>query len=571
MKKTISLFILFLLVFSFGEAKKIVVPPDSDQLRTKAEYYFLQAITLRNKGELAEAFDLYRYAISLDSSLIGAHFDLSAFFTRINPSEAVSSMEKAANLDPSNYWTNLLLGRYYEQFNQPTKAVDVYKRMKEEYPFKGDIKAALADLYSGMDSLKQAIEVFDELEQIYGANEAISLEKFKLFVRMNQQDSAFSEMQELIKRAPLNVRYRIVMGDLYLDLNRNEEALACYREAEKIEPSNAYLLISLSRYYQKIGENDQAKKLVENALVNNDLDVETKLKILSNYLVQWYEKTGDVEPAYQLFATLLEQHPQEVELYSLYANFLNSQKKTDEAIEQLEVAVALEPTNVELWFGLIGGLMQLEKYESVLLATEQALQYFPQSPEIYFYRGGAYFQLKQMELSLEAYQTGLEYVPQNNPGLLSSFYGIIGDVYYQMEQMDNCFQAYDKALQYNPNNIMVLNNYAYFLSVLNQDLNKAERMSGKTIELEPDNVTYLDTYAWIYFKMGEMKLAKFYIERAIKNGGDKDNTVVEHYGDILFSDGEVEKALEQWKKAEEMGSESKVLKEKIKTKTYIQE
>ena len=46
---------------------------------------------------------------------------------------------------------------------------------------------------------------------------------------------------------------------------------------------------------------------------------------------------------------------------------------------------------------------------------------------------------------------------------------------------------------------------------------------------------------------------------------------MEHYGDILFMNGEAEKAVEQWKKAKEMGKVSKVLDQKIAEQKYIEE
>jgi Tfp pilus assembly protein PilF len=72
-------------------------------------------------------------------------------------------------------------------------------------------------------------------------------------------------------------------------------------------------------------------------------------------------------------------------------------------------------------------------------------------------------------------------------------------------------------LKYNPDNIPVLNNYAYYLSLEQTDLDKAEEMSYRTIKAEPNNATYLDTYAWILFQLGQYNDALFYIRQAIDN------------------------------------------------------
>jgi tetratricopeptide (TPR) repeat protein len=183
----------------------------------------------------------------------------------------------------------------------------------------------------------------------------------------------------------------------------------------------------------------------------------------------------------------------------------------------------------------------------------------------------AHYQEGRYQEALDAYGKGLAVIPPENASLKSDFYGQTGDIYYQMGQLDKTFEAYDEALKYNENNVVVLNNYAYFLSLSNKDLEKAERMSAITIKQEPDNSTYLDTYAWIFFKQGNYTLAKFYMESALEKDKTKSPELTDHYGDILYMSGEKEKAVEQWEKAKEMGKEDDALNRKIKEKKYIGE
>ena len=185
--------------------------------------------------------------------------------------------------------------------------------------------------------------------------------------------------------------------------------------------------------------------------------------------------------------------------------------------------------------------------------------------------GVAYFQQDKFQEALDTYRAGLEVIPENNLGLKSDFYGQIGDIYYQMKNLPETYKAYDEGLKYNDKNVVILNNYAYFLSLEKKDLKKAERMSAQTVNLEPNNATYLDTYAWIFFVQGNYTLAKIYIESALANDTTQSAELVDHYGDILYMKGEKDKALEQWKKAKELGKESKVLERKIAEGVYIEE
>ena len=68
-----------------------------------------------------------------------------------------------------------------------------------------------------------------------------------------------------------------------------------------------------------------------------------------------------------------------------------------------------------------------------------------------------------------------------------------------------------------------------------------------------------------------MRAARLYIHEAIKNDKDSSDVVLEHCGDIYYMTGDVDGALTYWKKALEMGSESKTLKQKIEKKKYIAE
>ena len=153
---------------------------------------------------------------------------------------------------------------------------------------------------------------------------------------------------------------------------------------------------------------------------------------------------------------------------------------------------------------------------------------------------------------------------------------------HEQNQNEKAYAAYDSALVYKDNNLGALNNYAYFLSLENKDLDKAQEMSYKTVQAEPDNVTYLDTYAWILFLKGKYAEAKIYMDKIVayydkepQTDKEKENResinggVLEHAGDIYFHCEEPDKALEYWKKASQLDGASDLLEQKIKQKKYI--
>ena len=135
--------------------------------------------------------------------------------------------------------------------------------------------------------------------------------------------------------------------------------------------------------------------------------------------------------------------------------------------------------------------------------------------------------------------------------------------------MEEAYVAYDSALVYEPDKIDVLNNYSYFLSIENRELQKALEMSHKTITAEPDNQTYLDTYAWILFKLKRYEEAKAYAEKIISLDEEISPVVLHHIGDIFAKCGDIESAVIYWQRALDAGDEeTELLKKKIKKRKY---
>ena len=139
-----------------------------------------------------------------------------------------------------------------------------------------------------------------------------------------------------------------------------------------------------------------------------------------------------------------------------------------------------------------------------------------------------------------------------------------------MTMTQEAYVAYDSCLQWKPDNISCLNNYAYFLSEEDKDLDKAERMSKKTIDEEPENPTYLDTYAWILFKQQHYEEAQKYIDKVLELSPSPDATLLEHAGDIYSKTGNTKEAVAFWKKALEGKSKNaKLIRKKIKQRKYL--
>lgn len=115
-----------------------------------------------------------------------------------------------------------------------------------------------------------------------------------------------------------------------------------------------------------------------------------------------------------------------------------------------------------------------------------------------------------------------------------------GDMNYELGNAREAYRCYDAALEIDPDCTAVLNNYAYYLSEEGRFLRKALKMSRRTIELEPDNPTFLDTCGWILHLLGRSEEAKPLFKHAMIYGGKDSAVVLEHYSEVLGALGETE-------------------------------
>ena len=120
---------------------------------------------------------------------------------------------------------------------------------------------------------------------------------------------------------------------------------------------------------------------------------------------------------------------------------------------------------------------------------------------------------------------------KNDKAMAVEIYEMLGDALYSLDRKAEAFEAYEKCLKLDPDKISCLNNYAYYIAEEGGDIERAAEMSLKTVKAEPNNATYLDTYAWILFRQHRYEEAKIYIDLALKNlNKELDNSVIIEHG-----------------------------------------
>lgn len=540
----------------------------------KYDYFFLEAMRLKEKKDYASAFGLLQHCLDIHPNAASALYEVSQYymFLRQVP-QGQEALEKAVANAPDNYWYSQGLASLYQQQNELDKAVTLLEQMVVRFPAKQDPLFNLLDLYGRQEKYDEVISTLNRLEKRMGKNEQLSMEKFRIYLQMKDDKKAFQEIESLVQEYPMDMRYQVILGDVYLQNGKKQEAYDVYQKVLAAEPDNPMAILSMASYYKQTGQEELYQQQLDTLLLNKKVTPDTKVGVMRQMIVENEQADKDSTQIIALFDRIMKQEQDDPQIPMLYAQYLLSKNMEAESVPVLEQVVDLDPTNNAARMMLIGAAVKKEDYKQIIKVCEPGIEATPDALEFYYYLAVAYNQAEKPDSVISICKRALEHkTADGKKEIVSEFYSILGDMYHTQKQMKEAYAAYDSALVYNPSNIGALNNYAYYLSVERRDLDKAEEMSYKTVKAEPNNATYLDTYAWILFEKGNYAEARIYIDNAMKSeGGDKSDVIVEHCGDIYYMTGDVDGALTYWKKALEMGSESKTLKQKIEKKKYIAE
>jgi tetratricopeptide (TPR) repeat protein len=540
----------------------------SDTFPKSREIYY-EASKEKVLGNYDKAIELYKKVLDYDADDAAAMFELASIYADQGKiDDALVYAEMTGRTDPSNKWNNLLLVELYQargKYAEAGKIIDqLIAAQPENFEYLQD--QALNSIYSG--DYKNAIKYYDMLEERLGIIEDISIQKEKIYIMLGKPDKAIEEIRKLAATFPEETRYLEMLAELYMNNGDQAKALDIYQQILTLEPDNPYINMSLSDYYRKQGDKEKSFGYLQAGFANPGLGIDTKVTILLAYysVNEIYDTYKD--EAFTLVEILVNTHPGDPKAHSIYADFLVQDKRYEEARAAFHKVLAIDSTKYLIWEQLLFVESELSDYQAMADLSKRAINLFPQQPFLYLFAGAASFQLKDYATAAGHFKNGSHFVIGNDR-LLAQFYNYLGDTYFQLNEYELSDEAYEKVLKIDPANSIVLNNYAYYLSLRGKNLEKAEEMARKAVELDPENGANLDTYGWVLFKMGRYTEAEEWIRKAIQHR-EESAVVLEHYGDVLWKLGDEDEAVMYWVKALEAGEGSEFLEKKVREKKYYE-
>jgi predicted Zn-dependent protease len=434
----------------------------------------------------------------------------------------------------------------------------------------------LAQLYTQTSQHKKSIQKLNQLEKRIGLNKSVTYDKATQHVLLKEFKQAHKEIDAMIKKTPNDHTLWILKGDIEYDRKKYASAKNFFQKATEISPESGYVYISWARYYEAMKDFQQSEEFLYKLFGARDISFSDKMRYVE-MLSAYFANKNVPHKINEIYASLLQSHPMEFSVHAAYAEFLIQQDLLPEAISHLYTAALLEPSCLECWLYLLQYYSNSNDDATAHQIAKEAVEAIPTNPVILFYAGMISLVKDEKEESLSYI---LEMVKNTNYSdstlteINATAHALLVDLYLiDKKNYPKAVEACEMALTLNPANPIVLNNCAYVFALQNEQLDRAEQLSSKSLEYEPMNVSFLDTYAYILFKQQRYEIALFFIEKAIEynKAGEENAVIFERYGDILYFLNKQETALEMWGKALELTKDTnELLEQKINTKKYVE-
>ena len=549
------------------------------EAQRKAGYIYLEALKCKQDSDEAGYDQLVRYAHELDPDNEYFSYCVALSNALYGNSSDTAQITSYILAHPKKKEEAQMYAHLMQYYGKSDEAVGALRRSIALYPKDIALKYQLTDVYERSGRYREAINMYDDFiktEQL--SLDYVAPKIVALYAMLGDTAQILQTARRVYEDKPNSLEGNEFVFSTYIYLQQPDSALRYVQNMERISPNSPYVDLAYAQYYLAKGDSLNVDRSTYKALMNPDLDMETKTEETVSYVRNIVSERDSSLRAERLLKTLIENHPHEPDFHRLYSIYL-CQVKGDYkgAEEEISYALDMNPTNADDWKMKMYYCVLAEDKEGSIESGKKAIEYNPDNVDLYSYIAGFHTQRKEYREALDIYEMALDsLVDRSNRDVYVSLLTGYGDALYLSGDSVKAFQKYEEALHLDPNKMLALNNYAYFLAKSGKRLDEAERMSVRTIQAEPENVTYMDTYAYVLFKKKDYRLAKFYIEQAISiaKAQEQDEATVmkdlyEHYGDILFMNGEFDQALEQWQLALAQAPDDQLLQKKIQHKAYF--
>lgn len=549
---------------SRADADTVEAPRAGVSARNDSIYFEAEKAKMHSDEKGAAAL-FEEFAARNPGSSAGWYELAKIYYADKDRGKAEDDIKKAIAIDSKNKWFKEEYANILADKGDYLDAAKVAAELTEMDPLDREYPLMAADFYEKAKKYTEALSFVDKALMTEGQDEDILMHKMHIYLEMDDVDKAAEVVRKMIANDPKNGKYYKLLGDLYDNNKQPAKATEVYEKARKMLPGDPSIQLGLAEHYLKAGDTTTYIAYVKEVIVNNELDAETQLELLSAYMQSLPNDSTLRAQGLPMIRQIIVQHPKDADVLEIYGEFQELNNQHDSALTAYKRSLEIKPSNYKLWERLLNSLAGSKGDADTLIRySERAMKLFPNQASVHYYNALGHFNRKEYGLAAKAVNRALDMVAETDKQLQSSMYELLGEIYHSDNKNELSDDAYEKALKLAPYDPYILNNYSYYLSVRGQKLDEAEKMSKKSLELKPKEATFMDTYGWILYKKGDYAKAREYIQQAVEIAGPKaDATLYEHLGDIYFKLNNKENAVKYWRIAKEKGSDNPQLDKKI--------
>ncbi len=597
MNRKYTSYILTLLIAAgtlLSFAAKPAATTDAD--RRKAEYLFLEAANAYTEARYDDYFMLLNRAAALDPSdpfIAGALAEIklaNSTSDSLTMEGAYRDLERRWLANPSDENNATVFASVAKSAGRIDDVIYVWETLDSLLPDRTDPAMNLASALVARGSTKpdtsdinRALEIYNRLEKGLKGNVQLISRKINALAAKSDTARIVAELKKLYADAPADIQAALFIGTVYHSLSMPDSAMRFFDRACEIDSTNGLVYLTRASFFQTRGDSAAYDREVFRALESPELEFAPKFELLSDYVIKLYADSTLRPRIDHMFEVLQEVNPGEGVLHAFYGDYKATIGDLAGAAEQYSYSIDLEPDNEQTWQNLTGIYGQLEELEKMAETAQKATHRFADTPYFPLSAAAALSQLKRTDEALLTLDT-ID-MSRTDDNVRSLVYGTKGDILYSVGMPDSAFADYRRAIELNPQNYMAMNNAAYFMSERGTDLTTAELYASIATAADPENVTYLDTQAWVYFKKKEYKKAREIMDKVLQLSGitPSDSVMTEnanpenvpsaeiydHAGDIYFMTGDHNEAVEFWKEALNLAPDNEAIKKKVTHRTYF--
>lgn len=531
--------------------KKLGMP----NLEKDPGYLFLMAEESESRGDTNAVLDYFKKAIDLDPTSEYLNIRLATALARNRKiADALIVVRNATILSPESSEAFALLGKIYTVTGDSLRAIDAYSRALDLKPSDRDLYVFLGSLQASHKMLKESEKTFNRMIDQFPDEKDGYFYLGKVYIEDEQYDKAIEIFRSLAdKRGESAAQAYQELGGIYSLQKKFPEAEDCFRQALMLDNYNLTARLNLGQTLANQKKYSEAYEVFEDLskLAPSNLGIQIKMALILAEQKQF-------DKARELFDTILKTKPGWDQVRFHLGRVLREQGKPEEAEKEFTQIVKGQPTFVNSRIVLTLMFLNMKEPAKALKYVNEAIDADPKDSEIRHIKGSILEELYRYSEAADIYTEALEIDPKNVKLMYS-----LGNAYEKGGQRTRSMQTMESILAEKPDDPSALNFVGYTLALMGRDMERAENLVRKALEIKPDDGYIMDSLAWILFKRGKIDDALKYLEKAFVRV-KSDPIISEHYGDVLAARNRMEEAAEAYRKSILLNPDNLLVREKLR-------